>query len=221
MVQKKRKRTRAARNYRPRKKPLTMAQYKGVCKVVTKKMHQESERHTYDEHVGSIVNIGQTPGNVIVKFPTEGVGFSQHIGDSIYLKDFELRGYVDCVSTTNNIMRIIGVQMLDSDSLGVPSLSDVLEDPSSLRHVNSFYKKKPNRKWKILYDVETIWDSNNSSAPRPFSCKLSGKSIKVHKPRVDETNGNIGSIYFWFCGDDVSNGMSVQNCKYRYHYHDN
>ena len=115
-----------------------------------------------------------------LSYPVQGAGANQRQGDSIYLHSYSLRGFVDCGSTQNNIMRIITFQWLEDDNVTTPNSDDVLADTTVGNILTSHYVVNPPKRFKILDDSVYTWDSNTASAPKPWSVQIRGRDFASH-----------------------------------------
>ena len=106
---------------------------------------------------GSITNIGL---NTI----SQGNALSQRIGDKITLKSITINGFVQNALSTlaadafNNI-RVILIQLSQPNLTATPlAVTDFLEIANYL----SLYKKRPNYKFKVLFDKHWMTNSQTS-----------------------------------------------------------
>ena len=163
-----------------KRKPLTKQQYKQVAKIANKQIHKQSELKVVDANFSTAVAVAPADGATGIRqrlsLNTQGDSRSQREGDSIYLKNLSIRGWVDNGSSTNILIyRMILVQWLefdDSTDGRPPELGDILRNPdgstNSMYPINSPYVTHPVYSFKILDDRTYAWDSNNASAPKPI-----------------------------------------------------
>ena len=103
-----------------KRKPLTKQQYKQVAKIANKQIHKQSELKVVDANFSTAVAVAPADGATGIRqrlsLNTQGDSRSQQEGDSIYLKNLSIRGWVDNGSSTNILIyRMILVQWLEFD----------------------------------------------------------------------------------------------------------
>jgi len=158
MVQKTNKSVRRKKRY-IKKKPLSKAEYKAVARIATKQIHKHAELKRVNT---SLANYNVRDLNVIpnpfvrVTFPTRGAsgpGANERDGDEVFLRSVNLRCILDCDNDQAMSMRCIVLQWLEDDAISPPTIDKVLENGAGTAGptaINSYYKIKPDYRFKIL-----------------------------------------------------------------------
>lgn len=193
--------------------PLSKRQVKAVSKIANKQIHKMSELKILDEEPA---NLTATATQQLLKItpPAVGTGVDQRVGGNIYLRGYKLRGIVDCNTATATSLRVIVFQWLEPDAAAAPLTTELVE---SVRFM-TFYKKNPQKHFKIINDQVFHWDSNVVQAPKTWTCDIPSSALGRRKPEYDGATTGNGNIYVYYHSD---NGAEIRSLVFRTRFYDN
>lgn len=201
------------------KRPFTKAQYRAVAKVANKQVHKLSELHTIDESpISKAMTLLSAETPVVIKFPVQGDGSDQRIGDSIYLRSVNFRCLLQNELDVDLVSRVVFFQWMEPAS--DPVVGDLFADTSKL---TSPYVVNPTKRFKIMHDSMHVWDSNaNSKGNRYMNLSFKGKSFKIHKPDFEADATEVATGRIWYIiASNVADIGQIDQIYTRVRYFDN
>lgn len=186
---------------------LSKRQYAAVAKVASKQVHKDAELKVFDGGLGTSLTIRTTALLQQILPPAQGVGATNRVGDSIYMKSLSINAAVSPDTDSNQMARIILFQWLENDTTA-PVVGDILTSTgSATAMLHSFYVTNPMKKFKVLDDRLLYWDIQNSGTARPYRVKISSKDMAIRKPDFNAaaTTG-IGNFYLLLVNDSGTDG---------------
>lgn len=208
------------RNYKRAKPALSKRQYRAVAQVANKQIHKMSELKVYNGLSSSVVS--RWPATLTkINPPAQGDGQSDRDGDSIYIKSLAVNGMLSPETANHSTHRVMLIQWLEDDSTA-PVLSDILTDvASSELAINSFYITNPQKQFKVLDDRLYFFDTNNSSALKPYRVRVKSRDIIKHKPDYNPAAlTGTGNFYLITMSNSTTDG-SMRTPLSRLRYFDN
>lgn len=160
----------------PRKKYVTKKQVKNLIA-----RSQEPKYFDQNQTASSVSTAGNVYGALVI--PTQGIGESQRVGDTLHIKELDIRLCLTAADSTQ-FLRVVIFQWQENNSVNPPTIAKVFEQVATNPWAASLKMDYiESGTLKVIHDKLYSQCLNSDSAVISRRIKLTGK--KLHKKKLE------------------------------------